>query len=285
MRTRVISGTVIGIITIICALTGGVFLSLVLLLCAAGGYTELVEALGVRTMGEHYRGPVIVGYIGIAALYISAMVINTNSMESSRPDELVSRTILVIIILLFMAEMSLYVLTFPRYCAGQVAASFFSFFYAPVMMLFIYLARELKYGIYIYSLIFICSWVCDTCAYFAGSRFGRIPMASALSPKKTVEGAVGGILGSVILCVITGLVIAFRYKEEKLILPFVLIGFLGSIVSMIGDLAASAIKRDHGIKDYGSLIPGHGGIMDRFDSVIFIAPVIYYLAVVLLPIL
>ncbi len=284
MKTRVISGAVIGAITLICGLTGGILLSLVLLLCAVCGYIELVEAMGVREMGEHYKGPVIVGLLGILALYLSAMIIKTNGMED-RPDELVSRFILAIIILLFMAEMSLYVLTFPRYSAGQVIASFFSFFYAPVMMLFIYLARELKYGVYVYILIFLCSWVCDTCAYFAGRRFGRIPLASSLSPKKTVEGAVGGVLGSVVLCILTGLIIAIRYEEEKLILPFALIGFLGSIVSMIGDLAASAIKRDHGIKDYGSLIPGHGGIMDRFDSVIFIAPVIYYLAVALLPII
>ncbi|MBP3737193.1 MAG: phosphatidate cytidylyltransferase, partial [Lachnospiraceae bacterium] len=94
---------------------------------------------------------------------------------------------------------------------------------------------------------------------------------------------IGGVAGSVLLCVLTAQVISHYYPGEDLTAAFAIIGFAGSIISMIGDLAASAIKRNHDIKDYGTIIPGHGGIMDRFDSVIFIAPVIYYLAVFLLP--
>ena len=101
-------------------------------------------------------------------------------------------------------------------------------------------------------------------------------MAPVLSPKKSVEGAVGGVVGAALL----GAVYAVIVKTG--ILEYALICAAGALISMVGDLAASAIKRNQEIKDYGTLIPGHGGIMDRFDSVIFTAPVIYYLAQLLI---
>jgi phosphatidate cytidylyltransferase len=105
-----------------------------------------------------------------------------------------------------------------------------------------------------------------------------------LSPKKTIEGAIGGIIGSVIVGAIIGYIISVREGlDARVILVLVLITFVGSIIAQLGDLLASGIKRDHNIKDYGTLIPGHGGIMDRFDSVIFVIPCIYFLAAVLVP--
>ena len=104
-------------------------------------------------------------------------------------------------------------------------------------------------------------------------------MAPKLSPKKSIEGAVGGVVGAMLLTVLYGWV--FREQMNLTIAYiFILAGIsgVGAFVSMIGDLAASAIKRNYDIKDYGKLIPGHGGILDRFDSVIFTAPMVYYLA-------
>ena len=124
-------------------------------------------------------------------------------------------------------------------------------------------------------LIFLCSWGCDTCAYCAGMLFGKHKMAPVLSPKKSVEGAVGGVAGAVLLGVIFAAVTKGPAAEYAAICG------AGALISMVGDLAASAVKRNMEIKDYGKLIPGHGGILDRFDSVIFTAPVIYYLALVL----
>ena len=102
-------------------------------------------------------------------------------------------------------------------------------------------------------------------------------MAPVLSPKKSVEGAVGGVAGAALL----GVIYAFAVNGGNSVPQFALICAAGAVISMIGDLAASAIKRDKGIKDYGTLIPGHGGILDRFDSVIFTAPVIYFLHLLL----
>ena len=109
----------------------------------------------------------------------------------------------------------------------------------------------------------------DTCAYFAGYAFGKHKLIPKVSPKKTIEGSIGGILGSTLIC------LAFGYYFNIDLKVIVILGFLGSIVAQVGDLFASSVKRYVGIKDYGKLIPGHGGILDRFDSVILVAPFVY----------
>lgn len=108
-------------------------------------------------------------------------------------------------------------------------------------------------------------------------------MAPVLSPKKSIEGAVGGVVGAALLGLIYALAAGKFFPEfDHSPAVYALICAVGALISMVGDLAASGIKRNHNIKDYGKLIPGHGGILDRFDSVIFTAPVIYFLAIALL---
>jgi len=123
--------------------------------------------------------------------------------------------------------------------------------------------------------VLIAAFGSDVFAYFTGYLIGKHKVAPNLSPKKTVEGCIGGIVGATALCALYG---ALFFKEH--IFACVLIGILGGAVSQAGDLTASAFKRKMGIKDYGHLIPGHGGIMDRFDSVIFTAPFVFYLVLI-----
>jgi phosphatidate cytidylyltransferase len=134
-------------------------------------------------------------------------------------------------------------------------------------------------GAYLVWIIFIVSWLCDTCAYFTGVFCGKHKAFPVLSPKKTWEGCTGGVLGSILISIIFAII--FNDELEPYfdipVLSMAIIGCLCSIISMFGDLAASAIKREYGFKDYSNLIPGHGGIMDRFDSVIFVAPFVYYI--------
>lgn len=120
-------------------------------------------------------------------------------------------------------------------------------------------------------LILLSAFGADTFAYFSGVFLGKHKMCPNLSPKKTWEGAIGGIIGSGLVCGIFGF---FFFRE--IMIHCVIIGLIGAPISMCGDLTASAYKRKMGIKDYGNLIPGHGGIMDRFDSVLFTAPFVYY---------
>ena len=157
-------------------------------------------------------------------------------------------------------------------------AVLFGIVYVAVMLSFIYLTRELPGGKFHVWLIFLCSWGCDTCAYCVGMLIGKHKMAPVLSPKKSVEGAVGGVAGAALLGVI------YAAATQGPMLEYAVICAIGALISMVGDLAASAIKRNQGIKDYGKLIPGHGGILDRFDSVIFTAPVIYFLSLVMIEI-
>ena len=120
-------------------------------------------------------------------------------------------------------------------------------------------------------LIFLAAYGSDTGAYFMGTYCGKTPLCPTLSPKKTVEGSLGGVLLGTLLCFLFGL-----FFGKGNLLNCVLIGLIGSIVSQMGDVSASVFKRKAGIKDYSNLIPGHGGIMDRFDSIIFTAPFVYY---------
>ncbi|MCH4888757.1 phosphatidate cytidylyltransferase [Acidaminobacter sp. JC074] len=124
---------------------------------------------------------------------------------------------------------------------------------------------------YMIWFIFIASWGADTGAYFTGRFFGKRKLAPTISPKKTVEGAVGGVITAALLCALLSV-----YFEPSLIYHSIAIGVVGSLISIVGDLTASKIKREMGIKDFGHIMPGHGGVLDRFDSVILVTPFIYY---------
>ncbi|MGL6106759.1 phosphatidate cytidylyltransferase [Romboutsia sp.] len=153
----------------------------------------------------------------------------------------------------------------------DITITFFGIVYVGMFLDFIVLTlNTFQFGkIYVW-IIFIIAFMTDICAYFAGYLFGKHKLIPKVSPKKTIEGGIGGILGSTLGCIL------FGYIFNLDLTSMVIIGSLGSIVAQFGDLFASSIKRYVGIKDYGKLIPGHGGILDRFDSVILVAPFVYY---------
>ncbi|MGF6376210.1 phosphatidate cytidylyltransferase [Clostridiales Family XIII bacterium PM5-7] len=152
---------------------------------------------------------------------------------------------------------------------GIIYVVFFSFHVTLV-------AQTGVYSILIW-LVLLSAFATDIFAYFSGYLFGKHKLCPNLSPKKTIEGAVGGTLGSVICCGLFG-----YFVMPELFIHCMVIGLVGAVLSQCGDLTASAYKRKMGIKDYGNLIPGHGGIMDRFDSVLFTAPVVYYYIILVL---
>lgn len=178
---------------------------------------------------------------------------------------------------LFMVVAAVYVLTYPKYSSEQVIAAVFGMLYLAVMLSCIYQVRMTDDGLYSMWLIFLCSWGCDTCAYCVGVLIGKHKLAPVLSPKKSIEGAVGGVVGAALLGAIYAYVFRNHLEMQNAPVVFAVICAVGAVISQFGDLIASGIKRQHNIKDYGKLIPGHGGILDRFDSVIFTAPVIYIL--------
>lgn len=269
--TRLLSGVVLVVIALVTLFTGGYLLAAVCLCISMIAYSELMKACGIHAEGQKINALEGAGYLGILGYY--AVVVFTGSAAAQ----------LLCILFVMIACMFVYVFAFPKFRAEQVMGSFFCFAYAPVMFAFIYQTRELNHGIYLVWMIFISSWICDTCAYLTGIMIGKHKMTPKLSPKKSVEGAVGGVAGSALVGGLYGYFLVENVVSgQEITWIFVVISAAGAMISQVGDLAASAIKRNHEIKDYGHLIPGHGGIMDRFDSVIFTAPMIYALAVLLI---
>ena len=260
-KTRLISGILLVIAALLTIISGGYVLFFTLVCISLIGMQELYKAMGVH--GESTGLLEIIGYLGAILYYVSLLW----GFESYG-----LMTVLVSLILI----MFVYVFTYPKYNAHQIMSAFFGVVYVAVLLSFILLTRNLPDGKFIVWLIFLCSWGCDTCAYCVGMLIGKHKMAPVLSPKKSVEGGIGGVVGAGLLGVIYAAAIQGPMVEYAVICG------IGALISMVGDLAASAIKRNQGIKDYGKLIPGHGGILDRFDSVIFTAPVIYYLAKIIL---
>ena len=137
-------------------------------------------------------------------------------------------------------------------------------------------------GNFLVLLPFMVAWISDTCALFAGIKFGKHKLAPALSPKKTIEGSIGGIVGTILGCMLYAVICRTVFQYEASLLGFAIIALIGAVVSQFGDLSMSFVKRKFGLKDYGKIFPGHGGMLDRFDSVLFAAPVVEILLTLLI---
>ena len=168
-----------------------------------------------------------------------------------------------------------------RVTAEQMGGAFFFAFVIPYFLSAFLRIRTGELGTYYILLPIVAAFLSDGFALFAGMWFGKRKLAPTLSPKKTVEGAVGGFLGAILSCVAYGLVMQFGFHLQVNYIALAVYGALGSVVSQIGDLTFSYIKRQYKLKDYGKIFPGHGGVLDRFDSVIFCAPLIEILIWVL----
>ena len=261
---RTISGIIMTIVLVAVFVLGGYVMWAFLLLLSLLGLYEFYRALKL------YWGVFAwVGYLATIAYYVVLLVVGS-----------IEYTLLVFAILL-VADLAVFVLTYPRYTLEQTFAGFFSVFYIGVALSFLYIIRiHPPSGAYLVWLVVLASWGCDIFAYLFGMLFGKHPFVPKLSPKKSIEGAVGGIIGSVVLGVAYGFIVQKYIPDVRLApLIFGIICVFGAAASQVGDLAASAIKRKVGIKDYGHLIPGHGGILDRFDSVIMVAPIIYLITI------
>ena len=283
MKERIISGVVLAALIVGAGLAGGYVLAAAMLITSLIGFYELMRACGVLEKDETVNA--ITGLVGIMIVVYYAGLMVLAHRHAHEPEILMHSGdffTVVMVVTTFLTTIALYVLTYPRYHARQLMYSLFGFLYVPFLLSFVYRARLLPFGLYVYALIFVCSSICDTCALAAGMLFGKHKMAPVLSPKKTMEGAVGGILGAAATAFLLALIVGRLERHVDLRLEFTVLGACGALLGIIGDLAASAIKRENDIKDYGNLIPGHGGIMDRFDSIIFTAPVVYLLGVLLL---
>ena len=292
MLVRSVSGAVIVVVMMALIWAGGIVTTIGLAVISCIAYTELLAACGVRE--AQTKKPCVFDVTGIMVIISYYVLIYLR----------IRTEILMLVLVLYLALlMSIFVFTFPKYKAKQVICSFFSFVYGPVMISFALMTRLLRsekdmlpsptpgleefhfftLGFFAVWMIFIAAWGSDTCAYFVGVLFGKHRVTPRLSPKKSLEGYIGGVVGAGLLGVLYGAVLMWTgHVSADMLWCFAVLGVCGSFFGLVGDLAASAVKRDFDIKDYGKCIPGHGGIMDRFDSVIFTAPMIYLLSITLL---
>lgn len=255
------SSLILMIITLFTVLSGGNILFVTISLISLIGLSELYKVLKIE------KSPIgLLGY-GICISYYLLIFFDLEEYHMT------------LIILFLILLMFTYVLFFPKYNLNHITIGFFGVFYVAVMLSYIYKVRLIEDGRIVVWLIFIGSWGSDTCAYLVGRKIGKHKLSKKLSPKKSIEGCIGGVVGAALL----GFAFATIFKDsiDDFINPqlaFLIICGISSMISQVGDLAASGIKRNYEIKDYSNLIPGHGGILDRFDSVIFIAPIVYFLS-------
>jgi len=228
---------------------GGFWLRVALLGLSLAGLYEFYRALSKKVLAIHFSG-----YL-VAVLYY-LLVIGYGSLAY----------LLVILSAFMLLTFSMLVIFYQKISVQDSLITIGGFFYIPFLLSFIYFVRE--ENIYFVWLIFISASASDTCAYLVGRTLGRHKLMGTPSPGKTWEGCVGGVLGAALVGLLYGHIVGGA-------LSAVVISIMGAAFSQFGDLFASAIKRSAGIKDFGRILPGHGGVLDRFDSIIVTAPVVY----------
>ena len=205
--------------------------------------------------------------------YISAIAISfIHIIPTNYILPIITVTIPTIIIILFLHI----IITNMKITLNDIMITFFGICYISLFTMFIPMVKGIENGSILIWYIFIASWGTDTFAYLVGKKFGKHKF-SKVSPNKSIEGCISGLIGAIILCLIYTYIVN-SYLSMNISYTFILVlSIILSILSQIGDFSASCIKRYAEIKDYGNLLPGHGGMLDRIDSVIFIAPVAYLL--------
>lgn len=261
MKQRIITGTVLGLLLIGVFLLSHTFVYPVImgLMCVVGTY-EMLSCIGQKKNSYLTVPALIAGVVSPVFAYFygyGAML-----------------TVIMCYITVLLAES---VFFDEKVKIVNVCEVFLTTLY--VILCFTALLR-LRYipdvGKYVFILVFVAAWITDTFAYFTGFFLGRHKLIPKISPKKTVEGAIGGIVFCILAFIIYGVILEKSADVDVNFILFAFVGLIMSVMSQIGDLIASAIKRTYGIKDYSNLFPGHGGILDRFDSIMILSPFLLF---------
>ncbi len=261
---------------ILVAAVGLPLLLVIVLVLPPAATAVLVAAMCVLAVYELLKGAGFCKHVRIFA-YTSCMAVLVCLWSLlALPRALGSIAVLVYLCALFGEMLAAHAkLDFRSVCAAIFAGAVIPWMLSALIRL-----RVMEDGKFFVLAVFVLTMVPDSGAYFAGRAFGRHKLCPVISPHKTVEGAIGGVVSTVICMVIFALVMQFGFRF-KINYPLVILyAVLGAGASMLGDLSFSVIKRQAGIKDYGSLLPGHGGILDRFDSTTVVAPLVEALLLV-----
>ena len=259
MMQRVIT-TVVGLpIVLFLVHFGGLPLLITCALISLVGLRELYMAFSKKDKPVHF-----IGYL-FTVLYFAAIYVFG-----------VGYWLLIALTLFIITAQSSLVIFYQRLSLQEIVSTVYGFLYVPFLLSFIVLVREHDLGRYYVWLIFISSMGADTFAYLTGSTIGRVRLTNSPSPSKSVEGIIGGVVGATLLGALYGFAVSHIVGyAESIILIGTVVAFVGAVFSVVGDMAASAIKRRTDIKDFGNVFPGHGGVLDRIDSVVIVAPIVY----------
>lgn len=281
--TRTISAVFLIAAVLVLFFIGGYPLAAALLIVSIIGYWELSKAMAnPNAVPGAERAPLpnkkkfdcmdIIAVTGIVMYYLAMVFLKDASYQFA------------VVITFIVGILFVYVSQFPKVNIDRIATLVFSIIYCPVFLSFIYMTREIgEDGKWLIWLIVISSWGCDTFAYLFGIAYGKKKVFPTLSPNKSLEGCIGGVISAGILGATYGYFYVGKITGEKYIFIFIaIICMIGALMGMAGDLVASGIKRHKGFKDYSKLIPGHGGIMDRFDSTLVTGVAVYALSLVLI---
>lgn len=272
MKTRIISGAV-GIVLFVAAVVAAVKVSNLILLglLIAIGCVAVYEAL----VTTKYAKSKFIAALSIGFAVVAPIVYSLESgILSFGGFKLSHETVIVLYgLIVFVAAMFMHEKVTPTDAAFSFAATVavtFSFW----SLAAIFCSKD-GHGLFYLLIVVIAAWACDTGAYFSGYFFGKHKMAPVISPKKTVEGAIGGVIFDMLAILVACLV--FNKVSDATANIWLLVGLTPvlAVAGMFGDLIFSYIKRACGIKDYGKIMPGHGGVLDRFDSVVAVAPLVY----------
>lgn len=258
MRQRIITGLIGGAAVLLILISNATIVRIAVGIISLYALHEMYTAVGLNKNTILY----IAGLLFAAV----AVFIEEFSFNFVMPVVFVYVVIMFLIMLVYNKTLKV----------TDIALSLFMMVYIVYTMAHIVFVRNLPNGAFNIFLIFVGAFGTDTFAYFVGVTLGKHKLCPVISPKKTIEGAVGGVLGAVLCYFVLGLIMQNFFNVQVQYAYLLILGALCGVFSQIGDLAASLIKRQYGIKDYGHILPGHGGIMDRIDSIIFIAPLVYY---------
>ena len=258
MKTRILTAIVLIPLLVLILLSGSAVIAGAVVVVSVVGLYEFYKATGLKDK----KCLCALGYMAAAVVPLIKDYVN---------PQFYAPIAYVFMLLLFTVMLAQH----KNVSVTDAAMMIFSVIYIPFFLTNLLYVRELDHGRILIWLPFIGAFLTDTCAYFAGVFLGKHKLCPEISPKKTVEGSVGGVLGCMLFCMLYGLLMKKMWGLDVNYISLAVLGFAMSIVSQIGDLSASIIKRKFGIKDYGSLFPGHGGILDRLDSVIMVAPMVY----------
>lgn len=273
MKIRVASGIAGAILLFLVVWSGKFVLGLSIFLLSILGLNEFYSA--VSNVG--YKPVKFIGYIASLYMFLicSRDTLNSFGIEVGFLFSYWSGFLAVFTVMLVLF---CYIIFFNnKYNIFDISITIFGIFYIVFLFSFVILIRNMSNGFYYVWLIFIGAFATDTFAYFTGYLLGKHKLMPEISPKKTVEGSVGGIIGCALTMACYALYLGYINLDSLISMHhFVFLGLMCGIISQIGDWAASAIKRHVKIKDYGNIMPGHGGVLDRFDSILFTAPVVYF---------